>query len=73
LRNRASKGLLVEPKVRGSAIEASRAARHASIADLAKGAQASEGTGTMSKKHMGPSDDGFAKEEGIFEEAQAQA
>jgi len=27
----------------------------------------------MSKKHMGSSIDGFLKEEGIFEEAQAQA
>ena len=27
----------------------------------------------MSKKHMGSSVDGFLKEEGIFEEAQAQA
>ena len=37
------------------------------------GAQASEGAGTMSKKHMGSSIDEFLKEEGIFEEAQAQA
>ena len=37
------------------------------------GAQASEGVGTMSKKHMGSSIDSFLQEEGIFEEAQAQA
>jgi antitoxin HicB len=36
-------------------------------------AQASEGVGTMSKKHMGSSIDDFLKEEGIFEEAQAEA
>ena len=35
--------------------------------------KASKGTGTMSKKHMGSSIDDFLKEEGIFEEAQAQA
>ena len=37
------------------------------------GAQASEGVGTMSKKHMGSSIDAFLQEEGIFEEAQTQA
>src|SRR6266702_478324 len=37
------------------------------------GAKASEGVGAMSKKHMGSSIDDFLKEEGIFEEAQAQA
>ena len=37
------------------------------------GAQASEGVGTMSKKHMGSSIDAFLQEEDIFEEAQAQA
>src|ERR1700688_10513 len=37
------------------------------------GAQAPEGVGAMSKKHMGSSIDDFLKEEGIFEEAQAQA
>jgi antitoxin HicB len=36
-------------------------------------AQAPEGVGAMSKKHMGSSIDDFLKEEGIFEEAQAQA
>jgi len=35
--------------------------------------QAQEGAGTMSKKHMGSSIDDFMKEEGIFEEAQANA
>jgi hypothetical protein len=37
------------------------------------GAQASEGAGAMSKKHLGSSIDDFLKEEGIFEEVQAQA
>src|ERR1019366_8676807 len=37
------------------------------------GAKASEGVGAMSKKHIGSSIDDFLKEEGIFEEAQAQA
>jgi predicted XRE-type DNA-binding protein len=37
------------------------------------GSQAAEGVGAMSKKHMGSSIDDFLKEEGIFEEAQAQA
>jgi hypothetical protein len=37
------------------------------------GAQASEGVGAMNEKHMGSSIDDFMKEEGIFEEAQAQA
>jgi antitoxin HicB len=37
------------------------------------GAQASEGVGAMSKKHLGSSIDDFLKEEGIFEEVQAQA
>jgi antitoxin HicB len=37
------------------------------------GAQASEGAGAMSKRNMGSSIDDFLKEEGIFEEAQAQA
>jgi hypothetical protein len=37
------------------------------------GAQTKEGAGTMSKKHMGSSIDDFLKEEGIFEEAQAEA
>jgi predicted XRE-type DNA-binding protein len=43
------------------------------------GAQAAEGVKTMSKKrkqrkkHMGSSIDDFLREEGIFEEAQAQA
>jgi antitoxin HicB len=37
------------------------------------GAEAQEGAGAMSKKHMGSSVDDFLKEEGIFEEAQAQA
>jgi hypothetical protein len=32
-----------------------------------------EGVGAMSKKHMGSSIDDFLKDEGIFEEAQAQA
>jgi antitoxin HicB len=36
-------------------------------------AEAQEGLGAMSKKHMGSSIDDFLKEEGIFEEAQAQA
>jgi predicted XRE-type DNA-binding protein len=35
--------------------------------------RASEGVGAMSKRHMGSSIDDFLKEEGIFEEAQAQA
>ena len=39
--------------------------------DLAS--EASEGVRTMSTKHMGSSIDDFLKEEGIFEEAQAQA
>src|SRR5712692_8143443 len=37
------------------------------------GAQAPEGVRAMSKKHMGSSIDDFLREEGIFEEAQAQA
>jgi hypothetical protein len=37
------------------------------------GAQAQEGVGAMSKKQMGSKIDDFLKEEGIFEEAQAQA
>jgi hypothetical protein len=37
------------------------------------GAQASEGAGAMSKKHLGSSIDDSLKEEGIFEEVQAQA
>jgi phage-related protein/predicted XRE-type DNA-binding protein len=37
------------------------------------GAEASEGVGAMSRKNMGSSIDDFLKEEGIFEEAQAQA
>ena len=37
------------------------------------GAQASEGVGAISKKHMGSSIDDFLKAEGIFEEAQAEA
>ena len=37
------------------------------------GAEAQEGVGAMSKKHMGSSVDDFLKEEGIFEEAQVQA
>jgi hypothetical protein len=37
------------------------------------GAKAPEGVGAMSKKHMGSSIDDFLKEEGIFEETQAQA
>jgi antitoxin HicB len=37
------------------------------------GAQAPEGVRAMSKKHMGSSIDDFLKEEGIFEETQAQA
>jgi predicted XRE-type DNA-binding protein len=36
-------------------------------------AETSEGVGAMSKKHMGSSIDDFLREEGIFEEAQAQA
>ena len=36
-------------------------------------AQAAEGVGTMSKKHLGSSIDDFLKMENIFEEAQAQA
>jgi antitoxin HicB len=35
--------------------------------------QAEERAGEMSRKHMGSSVDDFLKEEGIFEEAQAQA
>jgi antitoxin HicB len=42
-------------------------------ADEAHGAQASQGVGSMSKKHMGSGIDDFLKHEGIFEEAQAQA
>jgi antitoxin HicB len=37
------------------------------------GAKAKEGVGAMSKKHMGSGIDDFLKDEGIFEEAQAQA
>jgi antitoxin HicB len=37
------------------------------------GAEASKGVGAMSKKHLGSGIDDFLKEEGIFEEAQAQA
>jgi antitoxin HicB len=37
------------------------------------GPQAAKGVRVMSKKHMGSSIDAFLKEEGIFEEAQAQA
>jgi hypothetical protein len=37
------------------------------------GAQTSEGVGAMSRKQMGSSIDDYLKEEGIFEEAQAQA
>jgi predicted XRE-type DNA-binding protein len=37
------------------------------------GAQASEGSGAMSKKNMGSSIDDFLRDEGIFEEAQSQA
>jgi antitoxin HicB len=37
------------------------------------GSAAPKGAGAMSKKHMGSSIDDFLKEEGIFEEAQAQA
>ena len=37
------------------------------------GAQVPEGVDAMSKKHMGSSIDDFLKEEGVFEEAQAQA
>src|SRR5579872_323901 len=40
---------------------------------IGAGAQGQEGVGAMSKKHMGSSVDDFLKEEGIFEEAQAQA
>jgi hypothetical protein len=36
-------------------------------------AETSEGVGAMSKKHMGSSVDDFLKQEGIFEEAQAEA
>jgi hypothetical protein len=36
-------------------------------------AEAQEGAGAMSKKHMGSSIVDFLKKEGIFEEAQAQA
>jgi hypothetical protein len=35
--------------------------------------EASEGVAVMSEKHLGSSIDDFLKEEGIFEEAQAQA
>jgi antitoxin HicB len=38
-----------------------------------RGAKTQEGAEVMSKKHMGSSIDDFLKEEGIFEEAQAQA
>ena len=41
--------------------------------DLALGPKAPKGVGAMSKKHMGSSIDDFLREEGIFEEAQAQA
>jgi antitoxin HicB len=37
------------------------------------GAEAQEGTGAMSKKHMGSSVDDFLKKEGIFEKAQTLA
>jgi predicted XRE-type DNA-binding protein len=37
------------------------------------GAGTTEGIGMMNKKHLGSSIDDFLKEEGIFEEAQAQA
>ena len=37
------------------------------------GFKAQEGVGAMSREHMGSSIDGFLKEEGIFDEAQAQA
>jgi hypothetical protein len=37
------------------------------------GAQAPEGVDAMRRKNMGSSVDDFLKEEGIFEEAQAQA
>jgi antitoxin HicB len=37
------------------------------------GSKTPEGVRTMSKKHMGSSIDDFLKEEGIFEETQAQA
>ena len=37
------------------------------------GAKAAEGDGAMSKKHLGSSIDDFLKDEGIFEEVQAQA
>jgi antitoxin HicB len=37
------------------------------------GTKAPKGAGVMSKKHMGSSIDDFLKEEGIFEETQAQA
>jgi hypothetical protein len=37
------------------------------------GTQAPDGVDAMSKKHMGSSIDDFLKEEGVFEEAQAQA
>src|SRR5260370_42436090 len=40
---------------------------------LSVGAETSEGAGAMSKKHMGSSIDDFLKEEGIFDETQAQA
>ncbi|MHB8653592.1 MAG: Fis family transcriptional regulator [Terriglobia bacterium] len=35
--------------------------------------EATKGVGAMSKKHLGSSVDDFLKQEGIFEEAQAQA
>jgi hypothetical protein len=37
------------------------------------GTKTAEGVGAMSKKHVGSSLDDFLREEGIFEEAQAQA
>jgi len=37
------------------------------------GTEAKTGVGTMSRKHIGSSIDDFLREEGIFEEAQAQA
>jgi antitoxin HicB len=37
------------------------------------GAKAAEGVGAMSKKYIGSSIDDFLKEEGVFEEAQAEA
>jgi hypothetical protein len=41
--------------------------------DLALARKRKKVVGAMSKKHMGSSVDDFLKEEGIFEEAQAQA